>query len=197
MRPPRWYRGTPPWLWGLVIALALAVALWLAGTLTVRSIRAAERMAVLREGDRLMAQSLTYSRVQARLIDSLTVEAARRDTVWLRAKAVAQAVTAAPIPTDSTALVTAVRSCRATLDATVTACDSAQAAQRAVIPAQTQRTASDSAALAAQAVITAGITRRRDAALAALAARSRWRTVERSACAVSVAANVIQWRAAR
>ncbi|MFN8996598.1 MAG: hypothetical protein ACK5X3_23460, partial [Pseudomonadota bacterium] len=110
MRPQRWYRGTPPWLWGLVIALALAVALWLAGTLTVRSIRAAERMAVLREGDRLMAQALTYSRVQARLIDSLTVEAARRDTVWLRAKAAAKAVTAAPIPTDSPALVTAVRS---------------------------------------------------------------------------------------
>lgn len=188
----RYYRSSyAPVLWGVVVSVALAAALVFAHRSALSRARVEERRTVLLEGDALLRQALAHSRVQARLIDSLTIEAARVDTVWRVAKTAAATVLAAPIPTDTAALVAAVQACRATLGATVTACDSAQAAQRAVIVAQAERARTDSAALAAHAVLTAGITRSRDAALAQLATRSKWRTLERGACAASVGLNLL------
>jgi hypothetical protein len=84
-------------VWGVVISLALALALWCAARFTVAAIRASERAAVLREGDALLAQATAYTRVLARERDSLralvrtadTVLVTRlrtvRDTTWLPA----------------------------------------------------------------------------------------------------------------
>lgn len=192
MSAPRWYTGTPDWLWPVVITLALALGCWFAGRATVRSIRQDERDKVLAEGDRLVAVAQGVERARwQHVVDSLRKEAARLDTVldtvFLRAKA----ETAKPIPPtkDTTALVAAVRSCRATLDTLAQSCASfRESATTALAKADTiQRR--DSAAIAGLSLQLAVIRRADSTKAATLASRSRWRTLERGVCAGSVAFN--------
>jgi hypothetical protein len=136
MPTPRWYRGGPSWLWGVVIALALALALWLAGRATVATIRQDERAKVLTEGERLAAWSASLERAHwQRLTDSLRREAARVDTVLDTVLVRVRVVTQAPIPTAPDSVRAALLSCRGVLDSLATTCAQFRAVATAALAA--------------------------------------------------------------
>lgn len=196
----RYYRPAYTRLvWGLAIALALSVALWLAGRATVRAIREDERSAVLAEGDTLLKLALAQGDSLRRVGDSLRVEAAHRDTVLIHTIERAKAETAKPLPpaSDTAALVAAVRSCRATLDTLASDCEAFRATANAALEAARAKSAAESARDAARAQQLAAITRSRDDAQAQLAGRSRGRAFERGVCVASLATNYLQWRSSR
>jgi hypothetical protein len=204
MTAPRYFRRSwTAMVWGVVIALCLAGALILAGMLTVGSVERRTKAAVTAElrhaSDSAIALEIARGDSLVRQLVIARASARQRDTVWLRARAAAQAVTAAPLPsaTDTTALLSTLQGCRDTLDATVTACDSAQAAQRLVITALEAQAALHDSARTARAQREVLLQRSRDDARAALHRAHRWRTIERSACAVSLVTNLVQWRLAR
>jgi len=179
-------------VWGLAIAFALLGALWLAGRATVRAIQERERTAVLAEGDTLLRLALAQGNALKREVDSLRIEAARRDTVLVHTIERVRTETAKPIPpgTDTTALIAAVRSCRATLDTLATDCEAFRAvATTALAKADTAKRA-DSSVIAALSLSLAAVRRADSAKAASLTRRSTWRTVERGVCAGSIAANI-------
>jgi hypothetical protein len=183
-------------LWGVVIALALFAGLWYAGTLTLRAAREDERRIVLAEGDSLQRLATARGDTLRRALDSLRRAVRKVDTVLVARIVQAKRDAQAPVPpaTDTAALVTAVRRCRATLDTLATECEHFRAtATAALTAADSLRRVQDESAKA-YALITAGITRSRDAALAQLTSRGKVRAFERGVCLASLTANYFQWR---
>lgn len=188
----RGYQPPPRFVWGAAIAAALALALWAASRATVGAIRASERAAVLAEGDTLLRLALAQGDTLRRLADSLRIEAAHRDTILVHTIERVKGEAAKPIPpgTDTTALIAAVRSCRAALDTLVADCAQfREVATTALAKADTiQRR--DSAAIAGLSLQLAVI-RRADSLRATRETRAgKWRALERGVCAGSIAANV-------
>ena len=192
-----YYRHSLPRLaWGVAIAAALLLGLWLAGRASVRAIQERERTAVLAEGDALLKLALAEGDSLRRQVDSLRIEAAHRDTVLVHTIERARGEAAKPIPpaSDTAALVAAVRSCRAALDTLVTDCDAFRATANAALATAQEQHAADSTRDAIRAQQLAAITRSRDAAQQQLAGRGKWQAFERGACAASVVTNYLQWR---
>lgn len=196
--------GVPRWLWGVIVALALAVALWKAGVLTVEQIRADERAAVLREGDALLGVINRNAGRIARERDSVARLLARRDTQLTAALATAQRVIVKEVPFVPTSLVDTTQAraalttlqqglitCRDTLAGLVSACTQYRLTSDSARAVGARQRTADSTAMARMAENNAAITRSRDAAVASLQKRSTWRTVERTACAASVAGNIL------
>lgn len=190
MTASRYYRGgATATLWGVVIALALALALWFAGRATVATIdataRVEERAKVLAEGAALRDASLAlaYRRWTVER-DSLRALAALRDTVLVSRLRVVHDTTWLPADTTPTVRLFA---CRMQLDSLATACEAFRVtATRALAVADSQRTA-DTAITSALSVQLAAI-RRADAEKAGkLASRNRWRTIERGVCGGALA----------
>ncbi|GAB1345027.1 hypothetical protein [Gemmatimonas sp.] len=183
-------------VWGVVIALALGVALYIAGRATVRAIQEQERRAVLAEGDTLAKLALARGDSLRRVVDSLRIVTAHRDTIVVHTIERAKAETAKPLPpaSDTAALVAAVRSCRATLDTLVTDCTRYRETATAALEAAKQQHEADSTRDAIRAQQLAAITRSRDAALTQIASRGRWHSFERGVCVASLATNYLQWR---
>ena len=179
MSTPRWYRGTPPWLWGVVISLALLCALGWGGWLTLSWARADERAAVVREGDALtqlaLARGDSLAREAAALraavahVDTVLVTRIRRirDTAWLR----------------DTAQAVALPACRAQLDSLATDCDAFRRAATTALAQADTITRRDAAAIAGLSLQLAAI-RRADSTTAA--GGGRWSRVRRAADAVCV-----------
>lgn len=182
--------------WGVAIAAALLLGLWLAGRATVRAIQERERTAVLAEGDALLRVALAQGDSLRRQVDSLRIEAAHRDTVLVHTIERARSEAAQPVPpaSDTAALVAAVRSCRATLDTLVTDCDAFRATANAALAAAQEQHAADSTRDAIRSQQLAAISRSRDAAQQQLAGRGHWQAFERGVCAASVVTNFLQWR---
>lgn len=193
-----YYRPSPTrFVWGVGIALLLALALFFAARAASNAIREDERAGVLREGDALLQRALERGAELARERDSLARLVAKVDTVVIERVAKAKAEAAKPIPsaTDTSALVTAVRSCRAQLDTLATDCAAFRRTATAALAKAAALHDADTAQLRVQAERAAAITRSRDAALTQLAGRTRWQAFERGVCVASGVANLIQWRA--
>lgn len=183
-----YYRPSPArFVWGVVIALALAVALWFAGRATVTAIREAERAAVLREGDALLTHALQHSRTLARERDSLAAVVARVDTVLVTR--IRRIRDTAWLPADTSPRVR-LAACRAQLDSLASDCDLfRRTATTALAKADTiQRR--DAAALAGLSWQLAAVRRADSIKTVALSRQSRWRSIERGVCVGSVAAHV-------
>lgn len=192
MSTPRWYRGTPPWLWGMVIALALALALWFAGWSTVGAIRAAERAKVMAEGETLTRLALARGDALARQNDSLRAVVAHVDTVLV--ERIRRVRDTAWLP-DTILLTPANRSsavmaaCRAQLDTLATSCDTyRRTAVAALAQADTTRRR-DSAAVVGLSLQLAAIRRADSVRATASDRRSRWRHAAGAVCVGSVAAH--------
>lgn len=201
----------PRWLWGVIVALALALALWKAGMLTVAQIRADERAAVLAEGDTLLAVINRNAGRIARERDSVARVLAVRDTQLTAALAsagrVVERIVTREVPVlpaslldtaatrrTITALQADLTTCRDTLMGLASACAQYRITSDSARHVSARQRTADSTALARMAEQTAAISRSRDAAVASLARQSKWRTLERSTCAVSLATNFIQWK---
>lgn len=188
-----YYRPAPTRLvWGVVMALLLAWALWLAGRATLAAVRDDERARVLAEGSALTRQALEHAQRLARERDSLAVLVAQRDTVLItRIKRVRDT---AWLPADTTPAVRLV-ACRAQLDTLATACDTfRQAASVALAKADTS-SRRDSAALAGLSLQLAAVRRADSLKAVQLAGGARRHAFERGACAAAIVGNVLQWRA--
>lgn len=190
MSTTRWYRGTPPWLWGMVVALALALALWLAGALTVGAIRAAERAKVMAEGETLTRLALARGDALARQNDSLRAVVAHVDTVLV--ERIRRVRDTAWLPAD-TAPVVVLAACRAQLDTLATECDTIRrTATLALAQADTTRRR-DSAAVAGLSLQLAAIRRADSVRASKQSRRSRLRLVTDGVCAGAVAGHLFQW----
>lgn len=179
-------------VWGAVVALALALALWFAARATADAIRQDERQRVLTEGHELLEQALAEGQRLAGERDSLRVLVGQRDTLLIERIVQAKQEAALPIPpaSDTSALVAAVRSCRATLDTLATECEAFRAMATAAL-AKADTSAQRDAAVMAGLTMQLAVIRRDDSTKAARAQRaSKWRTVERGVCVGSLAANV-------
>ncbi len=186
MSTPRWYRGTPPWLWGMVVALALALALWLAGWSTVGAIRAAERAKVMAEGETLTRLALARGDALARQNDSLRAAVAHVDTVLV--ERIRRVRDTAWLPAD-TAPVVVLAACRAQLDTLATECDTfRRTATLALAQADTTRRR-DSAAVVGLSLQLAAIRRADSVRASQQSRRSRLRLVTDGVCVGSVAAH--------
>lgn len=121
MSSPRYYRPSlAPLLWGVVVSGLVAAALFGAHVLTVRQERAAERRAVLAEGQQIVALERAAVAALVRERDSLRVVVARVDTVLLtRIRTVRDT---AWIPRDTNPVVR-LAACRAQLDTLAITCD--------------------------------------------------------------------------
>lgn len=181
MTAPRGDRGPSTWLWGVIVALALALALWKAGMLTIEQIRADERAAVLREGDALMAVINKNAGRIARERDSVTRLLAQRDTQLTEALATAQRVIVKEVPfvptslvdtTQARAALTALQqgltTCRDTLAGLISACTQYRLTSDSARAVGARQRTADSTAMARMAENNAAITRSRDAAVASL-----------------------------
>jgi hypothetical protein len=165
----RWSARVAPYLWWLVISMALALALWFAGRSTVRSIRQDERARVLAEGE---AFGSWLAQTKARRDDAIAkahvdtvrvrvmVERRRVDTLVLR---VPDSLKAVP---EVAALIAGVRR----LTTQVDSLDRALNLERA---ASQMRAQVDSAAIVSLRIVVQG----KDAEIASLKKRPRWRTV--------------------
>jgi hypothetical protein len=183
---PRWYKGTPPWLWGVVISLALIASLAWGGWLTLSWARADERRVVLAEGDALtrlaLARGDSLARENATLraavahVDTVLVTRLRtiRDTAWLPADTAPRVRLAA---------------CIAAVDSLATDCASfRRTALTALAQADTTRRR-DSAAVAGLSLQLAAI-RRADSVRAVNGARrSKLRLAADGVCVGAVAAH--------
>jgi hypothetical protein len=175
----------------MVVALALALALWLAGWSTVGAIRAAERAKVMAEGDALTRMALARGDALARTVDSLRAATAKAETVLVARTLRAKQEATVPVPpsADTTALVSAVRSCRAQLDTLATECDTfRRTATLALAQADTTRRR-DSAAVAGLSLQLAAIRRADSVRASRQSRRSRLRLVTDGVCVGSVAAH--------
>lgn len=191
MSAPRWYRGTPEWLWGAVIALALALALWGAGVWTMRAIQADERAAVLREGDALLRQATAHAAQLAHERDSLRQVVARVDTVIV--ERIRRIRDTAWLPADPSPVVV-LAACRAELERLASDCDAFRAtATTALAKADTIRRG-DSTVIAGLSLQLAAIRRADSVRVVREGRASRWRWVERGALAGSLVANVFLMR---
>jgi hypothetical protein len=183
---PRWYRGTPPWLWGVVVALALALALWLAGWSTVGAIRAAERAKVMAEGETLTRLALSRGDALARQNDSLRAVVAHVDTVLV--ERIRRVRDTAWLPADTAPRVR-LAACIAAVDSLATDCASfRRTAVAALAQADTTRR-SDSAAVVGLSLQLAAIRRADSVRASASDRRSRWRQAAGAVCVGSVAAH--------
>jgi hypothetical protein len=187
---PRWYRGTPPWLWGMVVALALALALWLAGWSTVGAIRASERAKVMAEGDALTRMALARGDALARQNDSLRAVVTHVDTVLV--ERIRRVRDTAWLPAD-TAPVVVLAACRAQLDTLATDCDTyRRTATLALAQADTTRRR-DSAAVVGLSLQLAAMRRADSVRASQQSRRSRLRLVTDGVCAGAVAGHLFQW----
>ncbi len=190
MSTPRWYRGTPPWLWGMVVALALALALWLAGWSTVGAIRASERAKVMAEGDALTRMALARGDALARQNDSLRAVVTHVDTVLV--ERIRRVRDTAWLPAD-TAPVVVLAACRAQLDTLATDCDTyRRTATLALAQADTTRRR-DSAAVVGLSLQLAAMRRADSVRASQQSRRSRLRLVTDGVCAGAVAGHLFQW----
>ena len=183
-----YYRPSPTrFVWGVVIALAILAALFVAGRATVRAIAADERARVMRSGDALLQQALAHGRRLAHERDSLAAVVARVDTVLVtRLQRVRDT---AWLPAD-TASVVRLAACTAELTGLATDCASFRhAATTALAKADTSRRG-DSTVIAGLSTQLAAIRRADSLKAGELTRRSRWRAIERGVCVGSVAANV-------
>lgn len=186
-----YYRPAPTrFVWGVVIALALAVALFFAARASVDAIRQDERATVLREGDALLRDALVRGATLARERDSLAAVVAQVDTVLVTR--IRRIRDTAWLPADTSPTVV-LRACRAQLDSLATDCDAFRhAATTALAKADTSRR-SDSTVIAGLSWQLAAIRRADSIKAVALSRFSRWRSLERGVCVGSIAANVFQW----
>lgn len=193
MSAPRYYRTDVTRLvWGAVIALALAVALWFAGRATARAIRADERAAVLREGDVLLQLALARGDTLRRVADSLRLELGRVDTVLV--ERIRRVRDTAWLPADTAPRVR-LAACRATLDTLADACARFRAATALALAAADSVKRHDSSAFAGMAGQLAAVRRADSLKAEQLAGRGRRRSFAAGVCAASVAGNFLQWRA--
>jgi len=188
-----YYRPSPTRLvWGVVIALALALALWFAWRATANAIRQDERAKVLTEGTALLREALEHGRRLAHERDSLAKRVADTDTVLV--ERIRRIRDTAWLPADTSPTVV-LRACRAQLDALATDCDAFRhAATTALAKADTSRR-SDSTVIAGLSWQLAAIRRADSIKADQLAGRGRSRAFERGVCAASLATNYLQWRA--
>ena len=190
MSTPRWYRGTPPWLWGMVIALALALALWFAGWSTVGAIRAAERAKVMAEGETLTRLALARGDALARQNDSLRAVVAHVDTVLV--ERIRRVRDTAWLPADTAPRVR-LAACIAAVDSLATDCASfRRTAVAALAQADTTRRR-DSAAVVGLSLQLAAIRRADSVRASKQSRRSRLRLVTDGVCAGAVAGHLFQW----
>ncbi len=200
----------PRWGWWLLAVLACACGVVLGVRSGVRWIRADERRVVQQAADSSLRDARAASAAIAAERDTLRAQAVIRDSLLQVALAQGARVIRVPVPvvptslSDTTttrraldALSTALRTCRDTLDGVMTACEAVRQTAEAERDASARQHEADSTALAQQARVLIGIQRSRDDARAQLARRSRWQTAERTVCAVSLGANVFQWRSRR
>lgn len=183
-----YYRPSPARLvWGIVIALALAVALFFGARASVDAIRQDERATVLREGETLLREALARGATLARERDSLAAVVAHVDTVLVTR--IRRIRDTAWMPADTSPVVV-LRACRAQLDSLATDCDAFRhAATTALAKADTSRRG-DSTVIAGLSWQLAAL-RRADSIKAAGAARgTKWRAAGVGVCAGSLAAHV-------
>lgn len=191
MNAPRYYRGANTTLWGIVIALALALALWFAGRATVAQIDASarddERAKVLKEGAALRDASLSLAyRRWAHERDSLRALVDQRDTVLINRLRTVHDTAWLPADTAPTVRYAA---CRAQLDSIATECAAFRAAaNRARLVSDSQHVA-DTSALRGITLQLAAVRRADSTKASRLVARSNWRAAERGACIASVGFN--------
>lgn len=186
MSAPRWYRGTPPWLWGAVIALALALALVGAGWATVGAIRSSERAAVLEEGDALTRAALARGDTLARAVDSLRSAVATVDTVLVtRLRTVRDT---AWLPADTTPVVV-LGACRAQLDTLAQDCAAFRETATTALAQATTIRRGDSTVIAGLSLQLAAIRRADSVRAAQQSRRSRLRVATDAACVGAVAAH--------
>lgn len=191
MTRPRYYRArVTPVLWGVGVALAIALGLWFAHRQQMAWARADERARVLREGDALLQQALARGAALARERDSLRVLVAQVDTVLVtRLRTIRDT---AWMPADTTPVVV-LAACRAQLDTLAQDCDTfRRAATTALAQADTiQRR--DSAAIAGLSLQLAGIRRADSVRATQQARRARVRLATDAVCVGAVAAHLFQW----
>ena len=195
MTTPRWYRGAPSWLWGAVISLALLAALAWGGWLTLSWARSDERRIVLTEGEAFTRLATQHADSLARVLDSTRRVVAQAETVLVVRTLRAKQEATAPVPasTDTTALVSAVRSCRAQLDTLASDCDAfREAATMAIAEATTMRR-SDSSVIAGLSLQLASVRRADSVRASQQSRRSRLRLVTDGVCAGAVAGHLFQW----
>lgn len=186
MKMPRWYRGTPPWLWGVVISLALLCALGWGGWLTLSWARADERRIVTAEGDALLRGALERGAALARERDSLRAVVAHVDTVLVTR--IRRIRDTAWIPAD-TAPAVVLGACRAQLDTLAQDCDAyRRAATTALAQADTIRRG-DSTVIAGLSLQLAAVRRADSIRTAGLTRRSRLRRTADAVCVGAVAAH--------
>jgi len=183
-----YYRPSPTrFVWGVVIACGLALALFFAARATSNAIREDERAAVLREGDALLQRALERGTELARERDSLARLVAQRDTVLVtRLRTIRDT---AWLPADTSPVVR-LAACRAQLDSLASDCDRFRRTALAALAKADTSTRRDAAALAGLSVQLAAVRRADSIKATQLAGRSRWRTIERGVCVGSVAAHV-------
>ena len=184
----------PPWLWGVVISLALLCALGWGGWLTLSWARADERRIVTAEGDALLRAALDRGAALALERDSLRAVVAHVDTVLVTR--IRRIRDTAWIPAD-TAPAVVLGACRAQLDTLAQDCDAyRRAATTALAQADTIRRG-DSTVIAGLSTQLAAI-RRADSIRATSASQgARWRAFAGGVCVASLAGNYWQWRSAR
>lgn len=179
---------------GVVLALALLLALWCAVRATITAIRTDERAAVLRAGEAILTQSLVTLRAVAHERDALRAVVRQRDTVLVtRLRTVRDT---AWVPVDTTPVVRDA-ACRAQLDTLASDCDAFRVSATAALASADTMRRRDSTVRSGLSVQLAGVRRADSTKAARLASRATWRTVERALCATSVVSNVLQWRVTR
>lgn len=195
MTTPRWYRGSPPWLWGVVIGLALLAALAWGGWLTLSWARADERATVLREGDAITQLALARGDSLSRTVDSLRAATAQAETVLVVRTLRAKQEATAPVPasTDTAGLVSAVRSCRAQLDTLASDCDAFRETATTALAEATTVRRSDSSVIAGLSLQLASVRRADSVRASQQSRRSRLRLVTDGVCAGAVAGHLFQW----
>ena len=184
-----YYRPSPVRVvWGVVIALALALALWFAWRATANAIRQDERAKVLTEGTGLLREALEHGRRLAHERDSLAQRVAKVDTVLVTR--IRRVRDTAWLPADSSPAVV-LRACRSELDALAADCNAfRQAATTALAKADTSRR-SDSTVIAGLSLQLAAVRRADSLKATQLATRSRWGLVARGVCVGSLAAHAL------
>ena len=186
MSTPRWYKGTPPWLWGVVISLALIASLAWGGWLTLSWARADERRVVLAEGETLTRLALARGDALARQNDSLRAAVAHVDTVLV--ERIRRVRDTAWLPAD-TAPHVRLAACIAVVDSLATECGTfRRTATLALAQADTTRRR-DSAAVAGLSLQLAAIRRADSVRASQQSRRSRLRLVTDGVCVGSVAAH--------
>lgn len=191
MTRPRYYRArVTPVLWGVGVALAIALGLWFAHRQALTWARADERARVLREGDALLQQALARGAALARERDSLRTVVAQVDTVLVtRLRTIRDT---AWLPADTTPRVR-LAACRAQLDTLAQDCETfRRAATTALAQADTIRRG-DSTVIAGLSLQLAGIRRADSVRATQHSRRSRLRLVTDGVCAGAVAAHLFQW----